>query len=169
MQVVLKEIFDYFWKANTLFSFCLRLTVNFWRSIFTAVLCFLNDNKLTYFCNCSLMALLLPELCFWLAHSNFFRSIRVFDLVLKFCSEKKRRELDTIPLFFIVLVNMIASLLGLSFFSRGLGFRLKFSSVAINSNVCIWVQKLIRARMARFWTFFGVRCFVSSSSYLHGL
>ena len=63
----------------------------------------------------------MPEMCFWPAKSrknlNFLRCIHVFDLVLKYCSDINERKWLQLLLYFIVLMGMLASVFGMTFFS----------------------------------------------------
>ena len=86
------------------------------------------------------MALCVPEMCFWPAKTrkilNFLRCIHVFDLVLKYGSDIKERVWLQLLFYFIVLMGIVASVIGMSFFSCVSGFRLKFSRIAL------WLKRL---------------------------
>ena len=75
----------------------------------------------------------MPEMCFWSAKTrkNCLRCIHVIGLVLNYGSDINEGNWLQ-PLFYlIVLMGIVASVLGLSFFSYVSGFRLKFSGIAL--------------------------------------
>ena len=63
----------------------------------------------------------MPEMCFWPVNTrkklNFLRGIHVFDLVLKYCSDISEGTWLQLLFHFIVLMNIVASINGMSFFS----------------------------------------------------
>ena len=61
---------------------------------------------------------------------NFLRCIHVIDLVLKYDSDINEENWLQLLFYLIVLMGVVASVIGLSFFSYVSGFRLKFSSIA---------------------------------------
>ena len=83
-----------------------------------------------------MVALCVTELCFWPAktriNSNFLRCIHVFDLVLKYCSDKTEGNWLQLVFYFLVLTDVVASVIGMSFFIYVWGFRLKFSRIAVS-------------------------------------
>ena len=93
--------------------------------------CALKDVKRAWYCTCSLLALRVPDLCFWPARnrisSNFLRCIYVNDLVLKYGSDINKGNWLQLPFYFIVLMGRVACVFELSFFGCVSGFRLKFS------------------------------------------
>ena len=99
---------------------------------FTASCVLRNFNGLFY-CTCSSLAPLVPELCFWLGelsqNLNFLRCIHAFDLLLKFCSDLNEGIWLHFLFCFIVLMNLVSSVVGMSFFH--LCFKLKFSRIAL--------------------------------------
>ena len=124
---------------------------------------------------CLLVALRVAEKCFWLAaktrkSSNFLRCIHVFDLVLKYCSDINEGNWLQLLLYFIVLMGIVASVIGMSFFICVSSFRLKFSRIVflrkrlqLDSKTDLITNGLI------FGFFFVGICLVSSTSCLHGL
>ena len=58
--------------------------------------CSLKNNNRAFYCNCSSVAPLLPEIILWLAETrknlNILSCIHVLDLVLKYCSDIKERN-----------------------------------------------------------------------------
>ena len=62
---------------------------------------------------------------------NFLRCIHVFDLVLKYGSDINESNLLQLLLYFLVLIGIVASVIGMSFFGCVSGFRLKFSLIAL--------------------------------------
>ena len=77
----------------------------------------------------------MPEMCFWPAKTrkslNFLRCIHVIDLVLKYGSDINERNWLQLLFYFIVLMGIVASVVGMSFFSCVSRFRLKFSRNAL--------------------------------------
>ena len=63
---------------------------------------------------------------------NILRSIHVIDLVLKFGSDINEGNWLQLLFYFIVLMGIVASVIGMSFFSRVSGFMLKFSGIALS-------------------------------------
>ena len=62
---------------------------------------------------------------------NFLRCIHVIALVLIFGSDINEGNWLQLLFYLIVLMGIVASVIGLSFFSYVSGFRLKFSSIAL--------------------------------------
>ena len=62
---------------------------------------------------------------------NFLRCIHVIDLVLKYDSDIIEENWLQLLFYLIVLMGIVASAIGLSFFSYVSGFRLKFSRIAL--------------------------------------
>ena len=62
---------------------------------------------------------------------NFLRSIHVFDLVLKYGSDINEGNWLQLLFYFIVLMGIVASVIGMSFFSCVSGFRVKLSRIAL--------------------------------------
>ena len=130
-EVVMK-IFDYFWKSNSLFSkFCVNCLLMFY---------------FVYCNNCALKDVMEPvnaPACWWpyaclkgvsgrrRVEKDFLRCIHVIDLVLKYGSDINEGNWLQLLFHFIVLMGIVASVIGMSFFSYVSGFRLKFSSIAL--------------------------------------
>ena len=132
-EVVMK-IFDYFWKSNSLFSkFCVNCLLMFY---------------FVYCNNCALKDVMEPvnaPACWWpyaclkcvsglrrLEKTlNFLRCIHVIDLVLKYDSDINEENWLQLLFCLIVLMVIVASAIGMSFFSYVSGFRLKFSRIAL--------------------------------------
>ena len=97
--------------------------------------CALKDVNRACYCTCPLVALRVPDLCFWPARTskslNFLRCIYVNELVLKNSSNRNEGNWLQLPFYFIVLMGIVACVFGLSFFSCVSGFRLKFSRFAL--------------------------------------
>ena len=119
LEVVVK-LFDYFWKPNSVFSkFCVKCLLIFYFVYCND--CALKDVNGTRYCICSLVALWVPEMCFWHTKTrkktlNFLRCIQVFDLVLKYGSDINEGNWLQLLFNFIVLVGIVASVIGMSFF-----------------------------------------------------
>ena len=62
---------------------------------------------------------------------NFLRCIHVIDLVLKYGSDINEGNWLQPLFYFIVLMGTVGFVVGMSFFSYVLGFRLKFSRIAL--------------------------------------
>ena len=62
---------------------------------------------------------------------NFLRCIHVIDLVLKYDSYINEENWLQLLFYLIVLMGIVASAIGLSFFSYVSGFRLNFSRIAL--------------------------------------
>ena len=62
---------------------------------------------------------------------NFLRCIDVIDLVLKYGSDINEGNWLQLLFYFIVLMGIVASAIGMSFFSYVWVFRLKFSRIAL--------------------------------------
>ena len=62
---------------------------------------------------------------------NFLRCIHVIDLVLKYDSDINEENWLQLLFYLIVLMGIVASVIGLSFFSYVSGFRLKFCRIAL--------------------------------------
>ena len=62
---------------------------------------------------------------------KFLRCIHVIDLVLKYGSDINEGNWLQLLFYFIVLMGIVASAIGLSFFSYVSGFRLKFFRIAL--------------------------------------
>ena len=62
---------------------------------------------------------------------NFLRCIHVFDLVLKYGWDIKEGNWLQLLFYFLVLVSIVASVIGMSFFSCVSSFRSKFSRIAL--------------------------------------
>ena len=62
----------------------------------------------------------MPEMCFWPAKtrksSNFLRCIHVIDLVLKYGSDINEGNWLQFLFYFIVLMGIVASVIGMSFY-----------------------------------------------------
>ena len=115
----------------------------------------------------------MPEMYFWLAKTgrnlNFLRCIHVFNLVLKYCSDINEGNCLQLLFYFILLMGMVASVIGMSFFIHVLGFRLKFSRIAVSRKRLQLESKTDLTTTALFLDLFVGICLVLSTSCLHGL
>ena len=101
---------------------------------------------------------------------NFFRCIHVIDLVLKYGSDINEGNLIQLLFYVIVLMSIVASVIGLSFFSCVSSFRLNFSRTALWPKRLQLDSKSDLTTTGLFLDFFLVSlCLVSSTSYLHEL
>ena len=91
LQVVV-NLFDYFWKPHILFSrFCVNCLLMFYFLYCNNFVS--NDVNGACWCTRSLVALCVPDMCFWPAKTGkklqLLRCIHFLDLVLNFCSDIK--------------------------------------------------------------------------------
>ena len=120
--------------------------------------CALKDVTGACSCTCSLVALRMPEMCLWPAKtrksSNFLRCIHVIDLVLKYGSDINEGNWLQLLFYFIVLMSVVASVIGMSFFSAVFQV-LDWSFLVLHfyGNVCNSIPKVIWPRMDWFWGF----------------
>ena len=104
------------------------------------------------------MALRVPEMCFWPAKTRksliFLRCIYVIDLVLKYGSDINEGNWLQLLFYFNVLIGIVASVMGMSFFSAVFQV-LDWSFLVLHfyGNVCNWIAKVIWPRMDWFWSF----------------
>ena len=147
--------------------------------IFYSVYCnswsFKNDNR-AFYCNCSSVAPLLPEIfCgLWLAETrknlNIFSCIHVIDLVLKYGSDINEGKWLQLLFYFIVLMGTAGFVIGMSFFfSCVSGCRLKFSRIAILRKRLQLDSKTDLTTNGLILGFFVGRWLLSLTSYLYGL
>ena len=100
---------------------------------------------------------------------NFLRCIYVIDLVLKYDSDINEENWLQLLFYLIVLMGIVASVIGLSFFSFVSGFRLKFSRIAL------WPKRLQLDSKSDLTTnglilgFFVGKWVLWLTSYLYGL
>ena len=104
------------------------------------------------------MALHVPEIRFWPVKLqktlNFLRCIHVIDLVLEYGSDIKERNWLQLLFYFIILMDIVSSLIGLTFLltvSKVLDRT--FLVLHLDGNVCKWIHKVIRPWMNWFWVF----------------
>ena len=106
-------------KSNSLFpKFCVNCLLIFYFVYCNN--CALKDANGACSCTCSLVALRVPEMCFWPAKTrkslNFLRCIHVIDLVLKYGSDINEGNWLQLLFYFIVLMSIVASVIGMCFF-----------------------------------------------------
>ena len=85
---------------------------------------------------------------------NNLRCIHVFDLVLKYGSDRNEGNWLQLLFYFFVLVCIVASVIGTTFFSGV--FQISdwtFLVLHFDGNVCNWIPKVIRHRLGHFWRF----------------
>ena len=105
-----------------------------------------------------MVALRVPEMCFWPAKTrkslNFLRCIHVIELVLKYGSDINEGNWLQLLFYFIVLMGIVASVIGMCFFSAVFQV-LDWSFLVLHfyGNVCNWIPKVIWPRMDWFWGF----------------
>ena len=104
------------------------------------------------------MALHVPEICFWPVKLqktlNFLRCIHVIDLVLEYGSDIKERNWLQLLFYFIILMDIVSSLIGLSFLlTVSQVLDRTFLVLHFDGNVCKWIHKVIRPWMNWFLDF----------------
>ena len=91
---------------------------------------------------------------------HFLRCIHVFDLVLKYGSDINEGNWLQLPSYFIVLIGIVASVIGLSFFQLCSRFYIEvFSYCTMTETYAIGLQK----RFDYEWIDFGVFCWKMAS------
>ena len=101
---------------------------------------------------------------------NFLRCIHVFDLVLKYGSDINEGNWLQLFFCFIVLIGIVTSVVGMSFFSAV--FQVldwSFLVLHFDGNVCNWIPEVIWPRMDRFWGSFVQKWLLSLTSFPYGL
>ena len=121
-------------------------------------ICVLNNVNGACWWTFLLVALRVPEMCFWLRRTmikmNFLRCVHVLDLVLKLCSDINKGL--GVHIFFccIVLVDLVALFIGMSFFHPCVRFfSWNFLVLQCYGNVCTWLSKKIWPRQGKIWSF----------------
>ena len=92
LQVLMKELFDYYWKVYSPFSSFFSMSTVFWCSrMFTAVAVFLYVIGGTQCCTCSVMALFVLGMYLWPGETRkmiyFLKWIQILDLVINYRSD----------------------------------------------------------------------------------
>ena len=100
---------------------------------------------------------------------NFLRCIHVFDLVLKYGSDINEGNWLQLLFYCIVLIGIVASVIGVSFFSCVLGFWLKFSRIALWRKRMQLYSKSDLTTNGVILGFFVGKWILSLTSYLYGL
>ena len=126
------------------------------------------------------MALRVSGMCFWAAKTrrnlNFLRCIHVFDLVLKYCSDINENNWSQLFFYTIVLTDIAALILGMSFVSVFLVLNWNLFVWPCHRTVCSWNPKRKWPRLGFFrrfcwnmphfddlisaWTKFFMNCFL---------
>ena len=111
------------------------------------------------------------EMCFWSAKSRkiFLRCIDVIGLVLNYGSYINEGNWLQLLFYLIVLMGIVASVIGLSFFSYVSGFRLKFSSIALLRKRLQLDSKSDLTKNGLILGFFVGKWLLWLTSYLYGL
>ena len=100
---------------------------------------------------------------------NFLRCIHVIGLVLNYGSDINEGNWLQLLFYLIVLMVIVASVFGLSFFSYVSGFRLKFSRIALWRKRLQLDSKSDLTTNGLIFGFFVGKWILSSTSYLYGL
>ena len=100
---------------------------------------------------------------------NFLRCIFVIDLVLKYGSDINEGNWLQLFFYFIVLMGIVASVIGMFFFSCVSGSRLKFSRIALLRKRLQLDSKSNLTTNGLIFGFFGGKWILSLTSYLYGL
>ena len=92
---------------------------------------------------------------------NFLRCIHVIDLLLEYGSDIKERNWLQFLFYFNVLIGIVASVFGVSFFSAVFQvLAWNFLVLHFDGNVCNWIPEVIWPRMDRNWGFLFKNAFV---------
>ena len=152
LQLKLKQRLDFFWKPVVPFSCFFSMSIFLWcTTVFIAVVWLLLYviNGAQYW-NCSLVALLVSEVCFWPAklrkNLNSLRCMQVLDLVLNCYSDKKEALLiHFISLHCVADQNGIVSWLnGKNFFHPWVYFQVElFSYFSFTQRFAIGFQNRV--------------------------
>ena len=101
---------------------------------------------------------------------NFLRCMYVFDLVLKYGSDINDGNWLQLLFYFNVLIGIVASVIGMSFFSYVPGFGLKFFVLHFDGNKRLQLDsKSDLTKEGLILGFFVDKWLLSSTSYLYGL
>ena len=84
---------------------------------------------------------------------DFLRFIYVIGLVLKYVSVINEKHWLQILFYFIVLMGIVASVIGMSFLAVFQVLDWSFFVLHFYGNVCNWIPKLIWPRTDWFWGF----------------
>ena len=156
---VMVKLSDYFWKPNSRFSnFCFNCLLRFYFVYCNN--CGLNDIKGHGWCDCSLVTLRKPDMCFWPAKTR-----------------KKLEFLDMHTIHWLGAQILFGHFDGYSclqfwydiFFRCFSDFRLNFSRIAIWRKRLQLVSECGLTTFGLFLEFFVGLCFISSTSYLRRL
>ena len=158
------NVFVYFWKPNSLFSkSCVNCLLMFY--FVYCINCVLNDVNGACWCTCSLVALCVPEMSFWPLKTR--ENIEHFEMHTclwpgpQICFRHKWRNWLHLLFYFIVLIGIVASVIGMSLFQLCSGFYIEvFSYCNLTETFAIWFQKWF----GREWIDFGVFCWKMASS-----
>ena len=156
LEVVVK-LFDYFWKSNSLFSkFCVNCLLMYYFVYCNN--CALKDANGACQCTCSLVALRLPEMWFWLAKTR--KNLEFFEMHTchwpgaQIWFRHKWRKLVTASLLLHCIHGYSCLRCWNEFFSAV--FQVldwNFLVLHFDGNVCNWIPKVIWPRMDWFWGF----------------
>ena len=97
---------------------------------------------------------------------SFLRCIHVFDLVLKYVSDINEGNWLQLLFYVIVLIGVVDSVIGMSFFQLCFRFSSEvFSYCTLTETFALGFQKVIWPRMEWFWVFLlGMASFVDFTS-----
>ena len=156
LQLVVK-LFDYFWKPNSLFpKFCVNCLLMF--HLVHCNNCVLNVVTRACWCICSLVALRVPEMCFWPAKTG--KNLERFEMHTchwpgaQIWFRHKWRKLVTASLLLVFIDSNGCLRYWNEFFSavfQVLGW--SFLVLHFDGNVCNWIPKVIWPWMDWFWGF----------------
>ena len=154
---VLLNIFDYFWKLNSLFSkFCVNCLLIFYFLYCNS--CASKDVNGACYCTCSLVALRVPEMHFWFAKTR--KTLEFFEMhtclwpVAQIWFRHKWRKLVTTSLLLLHIGGYSCLRCWNEFFSAVFhALDWSFLVLHIDGNVCNWIPKVIWPRMDWFWGF----------------
>ena len=150
------KLYDYFWKPNVLFSnFCGNCLLSFY--FLYCNNCVLNDVNGACWCTWSLVALSVPEMCFWPAKTR--QNLELFEMHtchwpgVQIWLRHKSRKLLSASLLFHYFDGCSCRGFWNEYFSAVFqildwSFLLQFDGI-----VCNWIPKVIWTLMDWFWDF----------------
>ena len=150
------KLFDYFWKPNSVFS---KFFVNCHLMFYFVYCndCALKDANGACWCTCSRVALRVPEMCLWPANTR--KNLELFEMhTCHWPGAQKGSDINEgnwlqFLFCFILLTGMVASVIGMSFFSAVFQVLDWSFLLLFDGNVCNWIPKVIWPRMDWFWGF----------------
>ena len=155
-KVVMKNLLHYFWNPISPCSkFCVNCLLRFY-FVYCDIFVF-NDVNGVCWCTCSLVALIVPDICLRTAkfreNLKFLRCIYVFELVLKNCSDIIEGNWLQVLFHFFVLMGKVSWDIGMSFYLLCSRFLIEvFSFCTFTEKFAIGFQNWFWSQMDWFWS-----------------